>query len=156
VPTFPRARYFLQRGEVEHARSPNLRDRSSYDPRNWEPLFEAGVVELFDEEAEPMSGVRAVRTPGHNADMCIVLLDGTGEGTQAAFWSDLVPTTAHLPIAWVMSYDLYPLETMANKERWLPQAVAGDWLCFFVHDLDVPAARLIEERPGRFKAVPVS
>ncbi len=56
VPTFPRARYWLERGEVEHARAPNERDRASYDPRNWEPLFEAGVVELFDGEAEPMPG----------------------------------------------------------------------------------------------------
>ena len=76
VPTFPKARYWLQRGEVEHARLPNERDRASYFPANWEPLFEAGAVELFGDEAEPMPGVKAVRAPGHNADMCIVLLDG--------------------------------------------------------------------------------
>ncbi len=79
VPTFPRARYWLQRGEVEHARRPNERDRASYFPENWEPLFEAGVVELFGGEAEPIPGVKAVRAPGHNADMCIVLLDGGDE-----------------------------------------------------------------------------
>lgn len=156
VPTFSKARYFLQRGEVEHARAPNLRDRSSYNPLNWEPLFEAGVGELFDNEIEVIPGVRAVRTPGHNADMCIVLLDGTGEGTQGALWADLVPTAAHLPIAWVMSYDLYPLETMANKEKWLGRAVEGDWLSFFIHDPEMPVARLREEKPGRYTAIPVS
>ena len=78
VPTFPKARYWLQRGEVEHARRPNERDRASYFPDNWEPLFEAGVAELFGDEAEPIPGVKAVRAPGHNADMCIVLLDGGG------------------------------------------------------------------------------
>src|SRR6185295_10851225 len=89
VPTFPRARYWLNRGEVEHARAPNERDRASYFPENWEPLFAAGVVELFEEEAEPIPGVRAQKAPGHNADMCIVLLDG-GEGAKGVFWADLV------------------------------------------------------------------
>ena len=154
VPTFPRARYWLERGEVEHARSPSDRDRASYDPRNWEPLFEAGVVELFDERAEPVAGVEAVKAPGHNRDMCIVLLDG-GAGERGVFWADLVPTAAHLPYAWVMGYDLYPLETMANKQRWLPRAAEEGWLCLFEHDPETPLARLRETRPGRFTAEPV-
>lgn len=155
VPTFPKARYWLQRGEVEHARNPSERDRASYDPRNWEPLFEAGVAELFDDEAEPIAGVRAVRTPGHNADMCIVVMDGGG-GSRAVYWADLVPTTAHVPYPWIMGYDLYPLTTLENKKIWLPRAAEGGWLCVFEHDPDVPFARLVEEKPGRYKAAPVS
>jgi glyoxylase-like metal-dependent hydrolase (beta-lactamase superfamily II) len=155
LPTFPRARYWLERGEVAHARSPSERDRASYDPRNWEPLFEAGVVELFDDRAAPVAGVEAVKAPGHNADMCIVLLDG-GAGERGVFWADLVPTAAHLPYAWVMGYDLYPLDTMANKERWLPRAAEEGWLCVFEHDPETPLARLREDRPGRFAAEPVA
>ena len=154
VPTFPRARYWLERGEVAHARSPSERDRASYDPRNWEPLFEAGVVELFDDRAEPIAGVEAVKTPGHNADMCIVLLDG-GPAERGVFWADLVPTAAHLPYAWVMGYDLYPLDTMANKKRWLPRAAEEGWLCLFDHDPEVPMARLRETGPDRFTAEPL-
>ena len=167
APTFPRARYWLERGEVEHARRPNERDRASYDPRNWEPLFEAGVVELFDQEAEPLPGVRAVKAPGHNADMCIVLIDGgdpgdggdgaaAGDSARAVYWADLVPTTAHLPAPWVMGYDLYPLTTMANKQLWLPQAFAGRWLCVFEHDYELPLARLVEDKPGRYRAEPIA
>jgi glyoxylase-like metal-dependent hydrolase (beta-lactamase superfamily II) len=154
VPTFPRARYWLERGEVEHARAPNERDRVSYDPRNWEPLFEAGVVELFDGEAEPMPGVRAVKAPGHNADMCIVLLDG-GAGERGVYWADLVPTTAHVPYPWIMGYDLYPLTTLETKKRWLPRAAAEGWLCVFEHDAETPLARLVEEKPGRFAAAAI-
>lgn len=153
VPTFPKARYWLQRGEVEHARNPNERDRASYDPRNWEPLFEAGVVELFGDEAEPIPGVKAVRAPGHNADMCIVLLDGGG-GKEAVYWADLVPLAPHVGYPWIMSYDLYPLTTLENKKIWLPRAADGGWLCVFEHDPDVPFARLVEDKPGRYKAVP--
>jgi glyoxylase-like metal-dependent hydrolase (beta-lactamase superfamily II) len=154
VPTFPKARYWLQRGEVEHARKPNERDRASYFPANWEPLFEAGVVELFGDEGEPVPGVKAIRVPGHNADMCVVVLDG-GDGAKGVYWADLVPTTAHVPYPWIMSYDLYPLTTLENKKLWLPRAVEGDWLCVFEHDPDVPFGRLVEEKPGRYRAVPV-
>jgi glyoxylase-like metal-dependent hydrolase (beta-lactamase superfamily II) len=155
VPTFPKATYWLQRGEVDHARLPNERDRASYFPDNWEPLFEAGAAELFGDEAEPIPGVKAVRTPGHNADMCIVLLDG-GEENRAVYWADLVPTAAHVPYAWIMGYDLYPLTTLENKKLWLPRATAGDWLCIFEHDPVTPLGRLVEEKPGRFRAVPVA
>ena len=155
VPTFPKARYWLQRGEVDHARLPNERDRASYFPQNWEPLFEAGAVELFGDEAEPMPGVKAVRAPGHNADMCIVLLDGGDGARRAAYWADLVPTSAHVPYPWIMGYDLYPLTTLENKKHWLPQAAAGDWLCIFEHDPVIPFGRVVEEKPGRFRAVPV-
>jgi len=155
VPTFPNARYWIQRGELAHAQNPNLRDKASYDPRNWDALLEAGVVELFEEEAEPIAGVRAVRTPGHNADMAIVLLDG-GEGERGVYWADLVPTTAHLPYPWVMGYDLYPLETVAHKERWLPRAAEGGWLSIFEHEAEEPVGRLVEVKKGRYRSEPVA
>jgi glyoxylase-like metal-dependent hydrolase (beta-lactamase superfamily II) len=157
VPTFPKARYWLERGEVEHARAPNERDRASYFPENWEPLLAAGVAELFTDEAEPIPGVKAVRVPGHNANMCIILLDG-GHGddrAKAVFWADLVPRASHVPVPWIMSYDLYPLTTLENKKLWLPQAAAEGWLCIFEHDPDVPLGRIMEEKPGRYRAVPV-
>lgn len=167
VPTFPNARYWMERGEVDHGRSPNPRDAASYDASNWEPLFEAGVVELFEDEAEPVPGVRAVKAPGHNRDMCVVLLDGTegapvrsrsegvGTETRAIFLADLVPTRAHVPTPWVMGYDLYPVTTMENKDLWLGRAADERWLCIFEHEADEPLARLVEERPGRLRAEPV-
>jgi glyoxylase-like metal-dependent hydrolase (beta-lactamase superfamily II) len=155
VPTFPRARYWIAEGELAHARSPNERDAASYDPRNYEPLVAAGVVETFPEQAEPVPGVRLVRVPGHNADMCIVLLDGGEGASPLAYWADLVPTSAHVPYPWIMGYDLYPMETLANKRRWLPQAAAGGWISVFEHDPVVPVARLEEVRPGRYQAQPL-
>jgi glyoxylase-like metal-dependent hydrolase (beta-lactamase superfamily II) len=152
VPTFPKARYWMSRGEVEHARAPNQRDRASYFPRNWEPLFEAGVAELFDGQGSPIEGVTAIEAPGHNRNMCVVRVDGGASDAQAIFLADLVPTVAHVPYPWVMGYDLYPLETLAGKEHWLPQAAAGGWLCHFEHEPDTPWARLVADKPGRFKA----
>jgi glyoxylase-like metal-dependent hydrolase (beta-lactamase superfamily II) len=155
VPTFPRARYFIQRDELAHARAPNDRDRPSYLPENFEPLLAAGAVEPFDEEAEPVPGVRAVRAPGHTAGMCVVTVDGGADGT-AVFLADLVPTAAHLPIPWVMGFDLFPVTTMETTRRWLERAAAERWLCVFQHDPEVPMARLVAERPGRYRAEPVA
>jgi glyoxylase-like metal-dependent hydrolase (beta-lactamase superfamily II) len=153
VPTFPNARYWLCRGEVEHARQPNERDRVSYLPENWEPLFAAGVVELFDETCDVVPGVHAVKAPGHNADMCIVLVDGgPGEGERAAFLADLVPHAVHAPIPWVMGYDLFPVTTLEQKRLWLPRLAAEARLCVFEHDADTPLGRIVEEAPGRYRA----
>jgi hypothetical protein len=66
-------------------------------------------------------------------------------------FADLIPTTAHLPLAWVMGYDLYPVETLEFKKRILPQALTENWLCFFYHDLDSPLCRL-REVEGKLKA----
>lgn len=153
-PTFPKARYWLQRDEVAAARAPNDRDRPSYNPRNWEPLFSAGVVELFDESAEVVAGVRAVRAPGHTAGMAIVLVDG-GDSAGVAYLADLVPQASHVPTAWVMAYDLFPVTTMESKKAWLPRFAAEGRLCLFEHDPITPAGRLVEKRPGRLSAEPV-
>lgn len=156
VPTFPKARYWLERGEVEHARQPSQRDRASYHARNWQPLFDAGVVELFEQRAEPMAGVEAIAVRGHNANMCIVRLDGGDEQSQGIFWADLIPTTAHIAYPWIMGYDLYPLETLDNKQQWIPRAAEGAWLCLFEHDWEQPWGRIVEQQPGRFQFQPVA
>ncbi len=153
VATFPNARYFMNRGEVEHARQPNERDRASYFPWNWEPLLSAGKVELFDDVGEVVPGIRAEKAAGHNADMCVVTIeDGAA---RAVFLADLVPTQAHAPVPWIMGYDLYPLQSLASKKLWLPRLAAEEWLCIFEHDADRPLGRIVEEKPGRFAAVPL-
>lgn len=154
VPTFPNARYWMSRGEMEHADAPNARDRASYLPVNWQPLVEAGVVELFDGRAEPISGVEAIEVPGHNANMCILRLDGGTPDTQAVYWADLIPTVAHVPFPWVMGYDLYPLQTLANKELWVPKAADEGWLCIFEHESDTPWARIVQDERGRYVVRP--
>jgi glyoxylase-like metal-dependent hydrolase (beta-lactamase superfamily II) len=157
VPTFPRARYWIERGELAHARRPNERDRVSYLAENWEPLVEAGRVELFDGERAPevVPGVAAVKAPGHNEDLCIVTLDGGGE-ERGVFFSDLVPHAVHVPYPWIMGYDLFPMRTLESKQRWIPRAAAGNWLCLFQHDAETPLGRIVEEKPGRFRAEPVT
>ncbi len=153
VPAFPNARYIVQRGEFEHAMNPNERDRASYFPENYAPLEAAGKFTLLDGDGEIAPGVEVIRLPGHNADMQGVKL--TGGGKTAFLFADLVPTTAHLPIPWIMGYDLYPMMTLENKKRWIPEVVREGWLALFVHDPRVSAAYL-RERNGQWETEPVT
>jgi glyoxylase-like metal-dependent hydrolase (beta-lactamase superfamily II) len=150
VPTFPNARYFISRGEYEHAEAPHERDRASYMPENWRPLQEAGQLELKEVDYEVVPGLRMETVAGHSRTMQCMRLERGGR-TLFSF-ADLVPMRAHVPLAWIMGYDLYPVETLEAKKHLLPQAAREEWLCFFYHDPDVPLCRVIEE-DGKLRAV---
>lgn len=152
VPTFPNARYFISRDEFEHAERPHERDRASYLADNWRPLRESGQLELKDATYEVVPGLRMENVPGHSRTMQCVRLE---RGGQTLFgFADLVPTRAHVPLAWVMGYDLYPVETLEAKKRLLPRAAREGWLCLFYHDADAPLCRLVEDE-GKLRAVRV-
>jgi glyoxylase-like metal-dependent hydrolase (beta-lactamase superfamily II) len=150
VPTFPNARYLVSRAEYEHAESPHERDRASYLPENWRPLAESGQLELKDDAYEVLPGLTLETVPGHSRTMQCVRLERGGRTLYG--FADLVPTRAHVSLAWVMGYDLYPVETVEAKRRLLPRAAREGWLCLFYHDPEAPLARLVEEE-GKLRAV---
>jgi glyoxylase-like metal-dependent hydrolase (beta-lactamase superfamily II) len=149
VPTFPNARYVVQRKELEHAKYPSERDHASYFPENFAPMEASGQWWLLDDDTEMIPGVELLRAPGHNADMMCVKL--TGGGRSAMFLADLVPTAAHLPAPWIMGFDLYPMQTLENKKRWVARVVREGWLAIFAHDPVVRAAYL-HEKDGKVVA----
>jgi len=153
VPAFPNARYIVQRREYEHAMQPNERDRASYFAENFAPLEAAGMFSFLENDETVAPGVELVRVPGHTADMQCVKLAGGGK--TAFLFADLVPTTAHLPLPWIMGYDLYPMTTLENKKRWIPAAAREGWLALFAHDARVPAAYL-RDRDGQWEPEPVT
>jgi len=142
VPAFPNARYFVSRGEYEHAESPNERDRASYYADNWRPLKESGQLELKDDFYEVAPGLTMETCAGHNRSMQCPRLESGGQ-TLFGF-ADLVPTRAHVPFAWVMGYDLYPVETVSAKKKLLPQAARENWTCLFYHDAEQSLGRIVE------------
>jgi glyoxylase-like metal-dependent hydrolase (beta-lactamase superfamily II) len=152
VATFPNARYIVQRGEFEHGMHPNERDRASYFAENYKPLQDAGKLSLLEGDRVIAPGVELIRVPGHTANMQCVKLSGGGK-TAFAF-ADLVPMTAHLPLPWIMGYDLYPMTTLENKKRWIPEVIRHEWIALFAHDPTTPAAYL-RERDDNWEAEPV-
>jgi len=152
VPAFRNARYFVSKSEVEHAETPSERDRASYLPENWRPMLSTGQLELKNADYEVAPGLRMETYPGHNRSMQCWRLNGA---RQTLFgFADLVPMRAHLPFAWIMGYDLYPVETLEAKKKLLPQAAREGWACLFYHEPDEPLCRLIEDE-GKLRAVPV-
>jgi glyoxylase-like metal-dependent hydrolase (beta-lactamase superfamily II) len=131
-PTFPNATYVVQRGDLEFARHTNERTRASYLPHNFEPIAAARRWRLLDGDGEVLSGISVRVTPGHVPFHQVVLLRDRGE--TAVFVGDLFPTTAHLPLPWIMAYDLEPLRTLESKRALLADAVAGGWRLIFEHD----------------------
>ncbi|HJR09619.1 MAG TPA: MBL fold metallo-hydrolase [Pyrinomonadaceae bacterium] len=151
VPTFPNARYFVSRDEYEHAESPHERDRASYLPENWRPLGDSGQLELKDDDYEVVPGLRMETVAGHSRTMQCPRL--TRDGQTLFAFADLVPMRAHVSFAWIMGYDLYPVETLEAKKRLLPQAARENWLCLFYHDPDEPLCR-VTEVDGKLKTIP--
>ncbi len=150
---FPNATYVVQRGELEFARWDNERIRASYFPDNFEPVDEAGKWRLVEGEVELVPGIRLVPTPGHTPHHQSVLVADGGE--TACFLGDVVPTSAHVPLPWIMGYDVEPLVTLESKRALLGEAVAGEWLVLFEHDPVVVAGRVVEGRRGFELAEPI-
>jgi len=151
VPAFPRARYVASRPEWEHAHTRHPRDSVSYNDANYDPLVDSGRMTLVDGDYEIAPGVWMRRAPGHNRDMCIVTAESAGR--TFCFWSDLVPTANHIQPTWVLAFDLYPLETIDQKSKWLARAADENWLCGFSHDPEIAFARVERDEKTGFRAV---
>jgi len=144
--TFPNATYVVQRGELEFARHTNERTRASYLPHNFDPVAAADRWRLLEGDGEILPGIRARVTPGHVPWHQVLLIESGGE--TAVFVGDLFPTTAHLPLPWIMGYDLEPLRTLESKRALLADAVAGGWRMIFEHDPQVAMGRPVREGKG--------
>ncbi len=146
VPAFPRARYIVRTAEWDEAAHAHERNKASYLKENFVPLADAGVLDLVAGDEVIMPGVRVVRTGGHTRNHQIVVIESRDE--TAVFAADLMPTTAHVDEAWIMAYDLYPMQTLEFKRRFVREAIDREYLIFFEHDPDV-AAGYIREVNGR-------
>lgn len=132
-PSFPGARYVVQEGEHHWATHTNERTAASYFGRNWDPIIAAGRFDFIDGEREIVPGLRSLLSPGHVPYHQSILIDGGG-GEVACFLGDVCPTAAHLPLPWIMGYDVEPLVTLESKRTLLARAAADRWLLIFEHD----------------------
>ncbi len=140
VPTFPNARYYAHRGEVEHGHLQLERDAVSYISANYDPLVESGQMTLLDpargEVVEIVPGISVELYPGHTSQLMAVHVDSGGQ--HACYISDLLPTSAHLDVTWVLGYDLDPLRCIEERKRFYARAIPEQWLVLFTHDHHAP------------------
>ena len=132
VPTFPNATYWVHQDNWDLANSPSEKDRGSYLAENWSVLAENGMIEYVTDREGFLPGIEIVLTYGHTIGMMHPLIK---DGDNTVFYAaDIFPMAAHVPLAWVMAYDLNPVQTIKEKRSLLPTMVDKNWTVFFEHD----------------------
>jgi len=144
--SFPNATYIVKRGEFDYATHTNERTAASYFDRNYVPLESADKIEFVSREKEIVKGIKVIPTPGHTPFHQSIMIESAGE--RAFYFADLVPTSAHLPLPWIMGYDVEPLVTLETKRRILKQAVDEHWLAIFEHDARTAWGRVGADAKG--------
>lgn len=147
VPTFPNAKYFLQKKNLDTALNPNIRERSSYFAANFQPLIESKQLVLLDENKilngndvgivensvqELIPEVEVFITHGHTQGQQHPLFKT--DDAYIFYCADLIPTSHHVRLAWIMGYDLDPLKIIDEKREILKKASEQSWKLFFEHD----------------------
>jgi glyoxylase-like metal-dependent hydrolase (beta-lactamase superfamily II) len=152
VPTFPKAKYYVQEGEWRHGQEQHLRDAISYISDNYNPLIESGQMQLLHGDQEIAPGISVRVFPGHTMNMQAVVV--TSGGKTACYISDLIPTSAHIDLTWVMAFDLSPIDTIDSKKRYYERAMPEKWLTVFTHDDAVPWAYVGKDDAGKLSLRP--
>ena len=154
VPTFPKARHYVQHAHWEAAQKPTERDRASFIPDDFLPLAAHGLLDFTEGEGEVLPGIRMRVIHGHTTALqCPLISDGR---TTLLFCADLVPTASHVALPWIMAYDLRPLVTLEEKRAILTRAADEEWVMYFEHDPALVAARLARSPKGIVLGSPVS
>ncbi len=130
--TFPNARYWTHSEHWAAALNPNPREKATFLKENIMPLQELGHLYFVDKETSPFEHIEIQTANGHTDSMLINTI--VSKGKQIVFMADLIPSHAHVPVPWVMGYDVRPLQTMIEKEKLLQEAVSQEYILFFDHD----------------------
>lgn len=151
IPLFPNAEHYVQRDHLTWARNPTDKDRASFMPENWEPVAERDMLKELDDGGEILPGIELRLAHGHTRAMQMVIVHGDAQSDGAAglvYCADLIPTSAHLPFPYIMSYDNFPLTTLEEKKSFIPEAYERGWLLCFEHDAVAHAARIAPAKRG--------
>ena len=145
-PVFKNAKYWSNSKHWNWATNPNPREKASFLKENIMPIKESGQLNFIDKECEWLPGFEVLLVNGHTESMMLPLI--TYKGTKVLFCADLIPAVGHLPIPYVMGYDVRPLNTLVEKERILQKAVNENWTLFFEHDSVNEACKLQNTERG--------
>lgn len=150
VPLFPNATYWSNEVHYQWAAEANAREKASFLKENFVPLKQSGQLKFVDvqkEDIEWLEGIKLRFVYGHTEAMMLPIIDY--KGTKLVYCADLVPSSFHISMPYVMAYDVRPLKTIDEKGRLLEEAIANDWLLFFEHDPITACVNLKRNERGR-------
>lgn len=142
IPTFENAQYYVQKKNYDWAINPNERERASYLPENFESLVNNKRLNFVEGNEEIFPGISVLTSDGHTIGMQCVKI--SGGDTTVTYCADLIPTSAHIPVPWIMGYDIQPLVILDEKKKFLKQAFEENWILFFEHDPLTGSCRVAE------------
>jgi glyoxylase-like metal-dependent hydrolase (beta-lactamase superfamily II) len=145
-PAFKNATFYCNEKHWEWATHPNLREKASFLKENILPIKESGQLKYIDKNTELIPGLTFREVNGHTEAMMLPVIKY--KDTTVAYMADLIPSAGHLPIPYVMGYDMRPLETLKEKEMLLNEAVENNWTLFFEHDPAIECVRLEKTEKG--------
>ncbi len=140
---FPNATYHVTKRHFETATDPNAREKASFLPDNINPLKGNPNLNLVEDNHTYEPGLSTVVVNGHTLGQQLPKIEG--DGKTIVFVADLLPTHVHLPLPWVMGYDMRPIETLNEKKTFLEEAITNNWNLFLEHDLEVEVIRIGKE-----------
>ncbi len=131
-PVFSNAIYWMQNENWELANSPNEKDQGSFMEADWSILAENGMIKMVDGKEPFLPNIEIELSYGHTTGMMMPKIQDSSN--TIIYVADLVPMAAHIPLPWVMAYDIHPVLTIEEKRMLLPKAVDENWHLFFEHD----------------------
>ncbi len=145
VPTFKNATYYVQQSNLDNAKNPNKREQASYFKANYQPLIDEKKLVLLSQETHPnLPGIRFFVSNGHTqGHQSVIIEDNT---TRLIYCGDVIPTSTHVRLAWVMGYDLNPLKLMEEKKELLGLSQTKSTYYFFEHDPYCDTAKVITDK----------
>jgi glyoxylase-like metal-dependent hydrolase (beta-lactamase superfamily II) len=133
IPTFRNATYITSKAQWEWATNPNNREKASFLKENIFPIMEKGKIKLVNSDCELFPGISVRIFNGHTDGQVIPFIRYNDK--TIVYMADLLPSAAHIPLPYVMSYDTRPLITLKEKEAFMNEAAKNGYVLFFEHDL---------------------
>lgn len=153
IPTFPNARYVVQKKEWDAAVKPDIRSADSYFNEDFLPIKENGLLELVEDRHRLSYGVDMMLTGGHTHGHQIIEISSGGR--TCIFLGDLIPTFAHLRLNWIMAWDIFPITLVEAKLKVLEDALENNKLLFFPHEESTPFGEIVKDDKGNMRINPV-
>ena len=147
-PTFPNAKYYVQKGHYEWALNPSDRDRASFYQNRFVPLHVNGLLTLIDPDYQLDDEIRFIIINGHTFGQQMIKI--SDDSNTLLYCGDLLPFASHVPLPYIMGYDLQPLITLQEKKNLYPKAIEENWFLFFEHDPEVIAATITKNEKGYY------
>ena len=144
--TFPNATYYVQKANYEWALTPNDKERGSYLKENFAPVLEKGKLQLVEGKFELIPHIDVIISNGHTVGLQLVRI--SDEKNTLVYCADLIPTTSHIKLSYIMGYDIEPLKIIQEKKELLSTACSDGWILFFEHDIITEAAKVKKTEKG--------